>query len=297
MDSKQDATSREINAIEAAAKAEAEARFQAQADLKDLLLSLPLYAAIEHDEDICRHIEDLLAGLYNMQFDQYCMNCKQLTTWLISPTPSQNVGGGSGSRYWGQGETPAVRVLSATCLRKQHYHTYVLIRRGGTFQKIGQWPSMADIAFGPLKDITVADPEDRKELGRALGLFAHDTPLGAFVYLRRVFERMITRAYNQYADDHGKIDGWRDMRMGDRIKALGDALPNEIVANAGVFGLLSKGIHELSDTDAEALFPLVKAVIFQMLGDEQRHLEAKRARRDIDAALQSAIAKMASGNG
>ena len=99
------------------------------------------------------------------------------------------------------------------------------------------------------------------------------------------------------ADDHGKIDGWRDMRMGDRIKALGDALPNEIVANAGVFGLLSKGIHELSDTDAEALFPLVKAVIFQMLGDEQRHLEAKRARRDIDAALQSAIAKMASGNG
>jgi hypothetical protein len=77
--------------------------------------------------------------------------------------------------------------------------------------------------------------------------------------------------------------------MGDRVKALGNALPAQVTANAGVFALLSKGIHELSDEDAEALFPLIKAVIFQMLGDEERHRQEAKAREETSKALQKAI--------
>lgn len=260
--------------------------------MRRLLIESPLYAKIEGDADLFEQIDLIISAKGNLEFDLYCVRCKQVTPWAIRPYVSANSGGGSGSRYQSQIYVPTVKVVNAVCLRKQHFNTYVLSRHSLIVQKIGQMPSMADMAFGELKAIPGIGSQDRKELGRALGLFSHDTPLGAFVYLRRVFERMILRAHEQFKEDTGAyIDDWQTLRMGERIKALGSALPGDVSKNAGVFGLLSRGIHELSDEDAEVLFPLVKAVIFQMLGDEERHRQSAIERRETQIALQAAIAR------
>jgi len=259
--------------------------------VRRLLIDRPLYSKIESDDELMALIDNVIEAKLSLEFDLYCVACGVITPWVIKPYRAHNSGGGAGSRYDYQRPVAKMRIVHAVCMRKQHFYSYVLYRQDNVLQKIGQKPSMADIAHGELKSVPGINNADRKELGRALGLFAHDTPLGAFVYLRRVFERMIERAREHHKERTGSdIDGWRDLRMGDRIRALGDTLPQEISANSGVFGLLSKGIHELSDEDAETLFPLVKAVIFQMLSDEERHRQAIKARENTNKALKDAIA-------
>jgi hypothetical protein len=91
---------------------------------------------------------------------------------------------------------------------------------------------------------------------------------------------------------HGSyLENWNDLRMGERIGALADALPAVVRSNAAVWGLLSRGIHELSDEDAETLFPLVKAVIFEMLGEEERQRQAAVQSEATRKALASAAAR------
>lgn len=259
----------------------------------DLFLRKPLYAKLVGDDDYIAFLEQVINGNASADFDNYCVICDQITPWTLRKFQVRNSGGGSGptSRYV-QDYVPTIRAVNAVCLRRQHFHTYILHVTDSTAQKVGQRPSLADISLGELKAIPGIEKQDRKELGRALGLFAHDTPLGAFVYLRRVFERMIDRAHQRFKGKHGNfIENWNDLRMGDRIAALTDELPSVVQENYAVWRLLSKGIHELSDEDAEILFPLLKAVIFEMLGEEDRHRQAAIQSDATRKALTSAAAR------
>lgn len=234
-------------------------------------------------------VEEVLNGDANIDFDNYCPVCQQTTPWSLRKYVPRNSGGGARLGRYVQAYLPDIRAVNAVCLRRQHFHTYIVHVRGGVVQKVGQRPSVADIAFGELGAIPNIEKQDRSELGRALGLFAHDTPLGAFVYLRRVFERMIDRAHERHQTCHGSyLQNWRDLRMGDRISALAGELPAVVRSNSAVWGLLSKGIHELSDDDAQTLFPLVKAVIFEMLGDEERYRQAAKQSEATRKALAAA---------
>ncbi len=76
------------------------------------------------------------------------------------------------------------------------------------------------------------------------------------------------------------------MRMEDRIAALKDELPSSVVQNSGVFAVLSIGIHELTETQCAKHFPVLKAVLFQMLEQEEHKRKAAVAAAETEAALQ-----------
>ena len=263
-------------------------------DVLELFLRKPLYAKISGDEDYISAVKEVLAGNADVNYDNYCVICDQVTPWTLKKLITANSGGGAGlGRLYVQAYVPTIRAVNTVCLRRQHFHTYILHVADSTVQKVGQKPSMADIALGELKAVPGIEKQDRKELGRAIGLFAHDTPLGAFVYLRRVFERMIARAHERHKDNHGSfLQNWQELRMGERIQALADELPKVVQSNYAVWGLLSKGIHELADEDAEVLFPLLKAVILEMLGEEDRHRQAVVQSEATRKALASAAERL-----
>ncbi len=169
---------------------------EANAKLQQLLISDGLYSYLElTDNDPFMH--QMLDNELYASFDLFCPYCKMVTTYQIKQGKATN--SGTASRYVTGLLKPNVIVLNAVCLRINHLISVVLYRTEKRLIKIGQYPSMADLALGELKDVAKSlNPVDRKELGRALGLFAHDAPLGAFVYLRRVFERMILRAHGRH---------------------------------------------------------------------------------------------------
>jgi len=264
---------------------------EANAKLQQLLISDGLYSYLElTDNDPFMH--QMLDNELYASFDLFCPYCKMVTTYQIKQGKATN--SGTASRYVTGLLKPNVIVLNAVCLRINHLISVVLYRTEKRLIKIGQYPSMADLALGELKDVAKSlNPVDRKELGRALGLFAHDAPLGAFVYLRRVFERMILRAHGRHvAAGKPEVENFANLPMDVRIREIRDQLPPKVVQNSNVFGILSKGIHELSDEEGRDLFPLVKSVIFQMLGDEERLRVAAEQEATTDAALNRVIEQL-----
>jgi hypothetical protein len=153
--------------------------------------------------------------------------------------------------------------------------------------KVGQHPSYADLLVGELgDDAKVLDPPDRRELVKAHRLFSSDAAVGGFVYLRRVFERLIERVRIDAEKAGETIEGWSDLRsMGERIGALSAHLPPAVVANAGVWSILSAGIHALTEEDCKRYFPFMSAAVVQILHQEA----AQRQRRKDEAELKRAV--------
>jgi hypothetical protein len=98
-------------------------------------------------------------------------------------------------------------------------------------QKVGQYPSVADLHSAKIKRYRkVLSPEDYRELNRAVGLAAHGVGIGAFVYLRRIFERLIEEA-RQIARHDSEWDEalFLRSRMPEKIVLLASHLPSFLV--------------------------------------------------------------------
>jgi hypothetical protein len=81
-----------------------------------------------------------------------------------------------------------------TCVRNEKHRLifHVFIEKGSV-QKIGQYPSYATVAQGYIKTHRKLLSKPGEELTKAIGLAAHDAGIGAFTYIRRIFERLIRK--------------------------------------------------------------------------------------------------------
>ena len=178
-----------------------------------------------------------------------------------------------------------VRQDSDRPLGKCDHDLYVLFYRSSSdLTKVGQFPSKADMDFGALDEAhKELSTHFRRELGTAIGLYSHGVGIGAFVYLRRIFEQLVEEA-RQVAKEAGELDEevYDRSKMVDKIKLLSGHLPSRLVRSAHMYGILSKGIHELSEEECKAKFVLIRQAIHLILS--QRHEEREYAK--ILSALQ-----------
>lgn len=176
-------------------------------------------------------------------------------------------------------------------LHPEHHLDYIVTTYSNKMRKIGQYPSVADLTFPELdtykKDIS---GKDRKELRRAIGLYAQGIGVGSYVYLRRVFERIIDKA-KDYAIEDGelKFEDYKKAKMDQRIQMLRCYLPVILTENKGIYGIISKGIHELAEEDCIEYFPIMQEAIFMIL----RQWKQKREELESTKAITSKIAKLA----
>ncbi len=99
--------------------------------------------------------------------------------------------------------------------------------------------------------------EDFRELSKAVGLAAHGVGIGSFAYLRRIFERMIDDAEREASQQEGwDHDSYSRSRMNEKIGMLKGYVPDFLFEHRSVYGVMSIGIHELSeDVNASSTFP------------------------------------------
>lgn len=156
-------------------------------------------------------------------------------------------------------------------------------------QKIGQLPSPATIAQAEIVAYkNVIYKVDMKEFNMAIGLSSHDVGIGSFVYLRRIFERLITTRFNNFKTS----EQWKDeefffKRMDEKIEFLKSHLPNFLVKNKQIYGILSKGIHELDDRTCLLLFPILKDSILLILEEDKKKKEELERHKRLADALAS----------
>lgn len=188
-------------------------------------------------------------------------------------------------------EATHIFVFSFQCtMNPKHKIDYIVLAEGNCFKKIGQYPSVADLAFPELDTYKkVISTTDRREFGRALGLYASGIGAGSYVYLRRIFERMLMQA-KEIAGEAIDEEDFRKAHVDEKITMLSDYLPNVLTSNPTIYGVLSKGIHELSEEECLAYFPVLKECIQMILGE----WEELRKKKEQETALTSALSKITS---
>lgn len=183
-------------------------------------------------------------------------------------------------KNWQVSDATRLMVFSFKCtLESEHKLDYVVITSDYSMKKIGQYPSFADLSFPEIKQYRkVMTKDDEKELRRAIGLYASGIGIGSFVYLRRIFERMIEDAKVKAVQDNKlNVDEYNSSHVGEKIKLIADYLPKTIVEVTQFYGIISKGIHELSEEECKAYFPVLKEFVFLILiqREELRQREEK----------------------
>lgn len=164
-------------------------------------------------------------------------------------------------------------------------HAYALtinIKSGNVFTKIGQFPSLASLEKNDVEKYRKLLDKDYKYLTKAIGLYSHGVGIGSYVYLRRIFENLIEEKH-QLALLDGKWDEtvYQKARMNEKINLLKDTLPPIFKNAPSLYGVLSKGVHELSEEQCLEYFPILKLAIEKILDEKKAEIENQRKEQEL----------------
>ncbi|MBP6885937.1 MAG: hypothetical protein KBC02_01695 [Candidatus Pacebacteria bacterium] len=157
--------------------------------------------------------------------------------------------------------------------------------------KLGQQPSLADIQFADIgkKYDKLLPREDLSTFKKAIGLAAHGAGAGSLIYLRRIFENLIFATYRENHKDLGiSEDDFRVLRMAEKVERLSAQLPSQLVEMKSAYGVLSKGVHELTEAECLAYFPVLKLSI-ELILEQKIEMDTKAAR---DASVKKQLAEI-----
>jgi len=204
-----------------------------------------------------------------------------------------------GARNWIDGQVKQLAMASGlfarylVCQRKDHLATFVFLHSGSAVVKIGQYPSIEHIAGGEIERFKgILSSAEYAELHRAGGLYAHGVGIGSFVYLRRIFEGLIEGARSEIdPNDEHKEEFYR-LRMSEKIDALRSVIPSAVVDYKESYGILSKGLHELSEDECRRYFPIVRAAIIAMLEERYDEVQKRKAAEELKRAVTDAAARL-----
>lgn len=234
--------------------------------LQDFIFDLPLYTKVKVSDN---HILDELCS--DVHIDGYNPNKGVYSTFCLKySVRNENLFGNH------------VVELVFTCQRYGD-SIYVLIHFDldeGYIEKVGQYPSVADIHIGQVKKYKkVLGDSYIHDFTRAIGLAANGIGTGSFVYLRRVFEHLVSEI-GDVVIKKGEVtrEQFESSKMENKIKLLSSYLPEVVTENKALYGVLSAGIHTLSEDDCLKYFSVVRDVIELILDEQEyaRHKEEKR---------------------
>jgi hypothetical protein len=260
----------------------------------EFFVNVPLYK----EYGFVRHVDVHHIIKYRGTLDLYCSWCEQDSVFLSnipgsgnSPIPVEmDMGSGtyvSKDVYISSG----VHITSFSCSRSQNHTIYFCTRvLDNKIIKIGQHPSLVDFNTHDIKKYRKILSNDKyKELNRAIGLFSHGIGIGSFVYLRRIFETLIEEAHTKAVQDIlWNEEDYRHGKMDNKILLLASYLPTFLVENRGIYSILSKGIHELSEQECLTYFPVIRTGIELILDEKLR----ERERLEKIQATQQALSKI-----
>jgi len=226
----------------------------------------------------------------------YCPKCGETSVFTHLPDSSMS-GSGNASEPGvikfnaGPNSHVPVSVQFQCALRADHVATLeLLLVDKRELIKIGQYPSIADLTERELRSYRKLLGEERqRELTMAVRLHAHGVGIGSLIYLRRIFEFIVANAEKEATSDGSALPYDNNVRMAEKIKALAAFLPEFIVEERQMYGLLSDGVHNRSEAQCKAMFsPCLDGIEIAL-----DHLETARARVEKSKKAKTDLAAVA----
>lgn len=187
--------------------------------------------------------------------------------------------------------------FEVTDAEKEAVKLYEIAEHTLVLRKVGQFPSMADMQFYNLQKYRNLLKGRYSELTRAVGLYSSGIGIGAFVYLRRIFESICEEAHQAYISaPNWNEDEYAKMRFNEKMDYLSQfgqkVLPDELnPIKSKLYGVMSKGVHEYSETECQELFPYIQTAIELILDQKLANIERYKKINELTNAIQNAKSK------
>jgi hypothetical protein len=243
--------------------------------------AIPLYGEYRLNDDEDGELFDFMTD--GLSMDMFCVDCEQPSVFLgseIERSVKDSINCGAMNRVF---------TREFVCSRAPHHTAYFHFRvKNRVLSKIGQSPSMADISESELRPYRkVLSRTEYSELARAVGLVSHGVGIGSFVYLRRIFERLIDEAHVTAKSSPGWDEAlFEKSRMEEKIELLKLYLPPFLVERRKMYGILSKGIHSLREEECLEAFPIlrvaIEAILDQKVAEKKRKDHADKAKKLLE---------------
>lgn len=266
--------------------------------LENLFFKVPIHKEYLIDADSAGNIFNIINT--NETFDAFCKECNENSVFRIykyrgyAPYYSGQWGNVPGTpdlklkMYFEQILNNSAFSVEMQCSRNQNHILLVnLVIQDSKIMKVGQYPSLYDEYIPELKGYEkITTKENIEEFKKALLLNTHGYGAASFVYLRRIFERLVEKMHEK----ESKKDGWneetyRNARMSDKIEILSDSLPESLVESSTAFNILSIGIHALSDKECGEYFDGLRSAIKLILDDKVKQFKEEKNRADVKKLL------------
>ena len=266
--------------------------------LEEFVFDVSLYQKIDATNGYNVIIEHLKAGSRQTTIDGYNpIRKKDSTFYLVKGLGNLKeieIGLDPFSYYHDVFMEVDVKTVAFLCQRYYDKITIVVFHdpKNSILMKVGQFPSVADIHIGQVKQYDkVLEKPILKEFTKAIGLAANGVGIGSFVYLRRIFENLIYEVLEE-AKDVIDIEVFKVQRMDEKIDTLKNYLPPFIVENKQIYGILSKGIHELEEEECLAYFDCMRNSIELILNERLVQIEKKKKEEQVKKSIQEIASKI-----
>lgn len=250
---------------------------------EELLVEKGLYDSVDISKEDLEELSKLLSG-NGYKIDCFCVKCKEKRSFeSVDKKVYQeqgfiysvlDVGNNRRSRISKKEEEYKQYLdrrysLSFKCTRdNEHSILFDLLVTNDKIIKIGQYPSFADISIGDTTKYKSVLGKKFREYNKSLGLFTHGVGIGSYVYLRRIIESLVFEKYEAVKENLNiPSSDFENSKFEDKLKTLKDYLPTVLVKNHNIYGIVSKGIHELSEEECISMYPYIKAGIELILDD------------------------------
>jgi hypothetical protein len=196
------------------------------------------------------------------------------------------------------GENNSVQ-LNFHCTSKHRHKMYVNFQMtdDGYLMKTGQFPSIMDFdSRNDVDDIFGKDDKSKKDFKTATVLKSHNYGVGAFLYLRRIFERLIfEKAESAKTEGLLNLEEFEKKKMQDKVKCLHElGLVSEYLNEnkTFIYGILSKGLHQLTEKECLANYDTLKESIVLMLKENSELEKREKMKKETNKKLNSIHSKM-----
>lgn len=196
-------------------------------------------------------------------------------------------------------------VLTYCCTyNKEHDAFFDLLVTENQIIKIGQYPSISDFIRPKTKKISsILGEQYEKELNTAIYLATHGVGIGSFIYLRRILENLIFETFKEAhakgeitEDDFNYIeynDGEerkkKKRKFVEKIEILKNYLPNYLVKKKQIYGIVSKGVHQLTEEACMNYYPIIINGILLILNQKLKIEEEAKMKKEIDKGINKII--------
>lgn len=214
--------------------------------------------------------------------DLYCPNCKENKTFV--QTNWNFVDGLGGYRKDGSYQQN-IRSLYYHCPTCNQSIFFLFFFDGNSIIKLAQYPSLYDVSRDELKIYQKNELIDRnsfKEIYKAETCASSGYYVAAYTYMRRVYETMLLSVFEQNQEQIGLTeDDFRKLHSDKKLEAIKDYLAIEDEIYLPLYGLLSAGIHAMTEEQCCEDYNVLKPILLDILAEQKAKKEKENKRKEL----------------